>query len=74
MCIPVLYCFCLSVRPPDDGVAELLQESLSVVKERLAWANRRLQAEPGPEAALSLVQLVRECVLTLATIQTSLSR
>ena len=64
----------LSPRSLDGSVEELLHVSLAVVKGRLDWANRRLQAEPGPEAALPLVLLVTECVLTLSAIQTALSK
>jgi len=59
-------------RSADGSVEELLLTSLAVVKGRLDWANRRLQADLGPEAALALVLLVKECVLAISAIQTSI--
>jgi hypothetical protein len=65
--------FSCNPRSSNCGVDELLHVSLAVVKSRLDWANRQLQAEPGAEAATHLIRLVRECVLTLSAIQTSIA-
>ena len=38
----------------------IIQSTRSVLLAKLNWANQRLEAEQRPEAALHLVQLIRE--------------
>ena len=39
---------------------DIIQSTRSVLLAKLNWANQRLEAEQRPEAALHLVQLIRE--------------